>query len=157
MTGLAIWCCGHARRSGWARLSRPAEAYGGAPLVSNRALVHAGEAAARALGPWALDSGGFTELAWQTTPKEYVDATRRYRDAIEARAWAAPQDWMGKPFMLKKTGRPVAEHQRLTVANFLTLREIAPDLLFVPSTSWSRRTRPTPARWSVSSRVPRLL
>ena len=36
----------------------------------------------RAATRWALDCGGFTELAmhgrWRTTPEEYVEATRRY-------------------------------------------------------------------------------
>lgn len=89
-----------------------------------------------ALGPWALDSGGFTELsmygAWQTTPEQYVSAVRRYRDEIGNLAWAAPQDWMCEPFMLAKTGMSVRAHQYRTVANYLQLRELAPDLPFAP-------------------------
>lgn len=92
---------------------------------------------------WALDSGGFTELAmfggWQTTPERYVAATRRYRDEIGRLQWAAPQDWMCEPFMLDKTGKTVAEHQRLTVTNYLTLSVLAPDLPFVPVLQgWTR-------------------
>jgi hypothetical protein len=34
--------------------------------------------------------------------------------------------------MLKKTGLTVGDHQRRTVANFLELRSLAPDLPFVP-------------------------
>jgi hypothetical protein len=89
-----------------------------------------------ARGPWALDSGGFTELsmygAWQTTPKQYITAVRRYRDQIGQLAWAAPQDWMCEPFMVAKTGLSVQKHQTRTVANYLTLRELAPDLPFAP-------------------------
>jgi hypothetical protein len=90
----------------------------------------------RALGPWALDSGGFTELSmhgrWLTSPQEYVTATYRYRDAIGGLEWAAPQDWMCEPFMLANTGLTVAEHQRRTVASVVELRTLAPDLPFVP-------------------------
>jgi hypothetical protein len=44
----------------------------------------------------------------------------------------APRDMMCEPFMVKKTGLTVAEHQRRTVADFLNLRDIAPDLPIVP-------------------------
>jgi hypothetical protein len=90
----------------------------------------------RARGPWALDSGGFTELsmfgAWQTTPAQYVAAVRRYRDEITHLEWCAPQDLMCEPFMLAKTGLTVTEHQARTVANYLDLRALAPDLPFIP-------------------------
>lgn len=90
----------------------------------------------RASGRWALDSGGFTELsmhgAWQTTASEYVTATRRYADEIGNLDWAAPQDWMCEPFMLDKTGLTVAEHQRRTVRSVQELRDLAPDLPFIP-------------------------
>lgn len=89
-----------------------------------------------ARGPWALDSGGFTELSlhgrWTTTPEHYAAAVRRYRDEIGHLAWAAPQDWMCEPFMIAKTGLSVHEHQTRTVGNFLRLRELAPDLPFAP-------------------------
>jgi hypothetical protein len=90
----------------------------------------------RARGPWALDSGGFSEIdeygAWMTTPEHYVAAVRRYRDEIGNLQWAAPQDWMCEPRMLAKTGLTIAEHQRCTVENYLTLRRLAPDLPFIP-------------------------
>jgi hypothetical protein len=80
-----------------------------------------------ATGPWALDSGGFTELSlygeWRTTEDEYVADVRRFEAEIGSLEWAAPQDWMCEPVMLQKTGLDVAEHQRRTVANFLSLRE----------------------------------
>ena len=90
----------------------------------------------RARGPWALDSGGFTELSmfgeWRTPRAEYVEAVRRYMDAIGSMLWAAPQDWMCEPFMLERTGLTVAEHQARTVENFLQLADEAPDVPFVP-------------------------
>jgi hypothetical protein len=99
------------------------------PLAPRRRLP-------RARIPWALDSGGFTELSlhgrWQTSAAEYVAAVRRYRDEIGGLEWAAPQDWMCEPFMLVKTGLTVAEHQARTVANYLELHSLAPELPFVP-------------------------
>lgn len=90
----------------------------------------------RALGGWALDSGGFTELSmhgrWTTSPETYATAVRRYRDEIGRLDWAAPQDWMCEPFMLAKTGLSVAEHQARTVASVLELRALAADLPWVP-------------------------
>lgn len=90
----------------------------------------------RALGPWALDSGGFSELSmfgeWRTTPDAYVQATRRYRDEVGRLVWAAPQDWMVEDFMLAKTGLTVGEHQNRTLENYLTLRTLDADLPFVP-------------------------
>ncbi|GAA1657182.1 hypothetical protein GCM10009765_03370 [Fodinicola feengrottensis] len=88
--------------------------------------------------PWALDSGGFTELSthgsWAhgPSPRAYADRVRRYRDQIGNLAWAAPQDWMCEPFITAITGLSVAEHQRRTVQNYLTLTTIAPDLPFIP-------------------------
>jgi hypothetical protein len=89
-----------------------------------------------ARGPWALDSGGFTEISmygeWRTTAAQYVAATRRYRDEIGRLEWAAPQDWMCEPIMLRKTGLTVEAHQRRTIESYLRLRDDAPDLPFIP-------------------------
>jgi hypothetical protein len=82
----------------------------------------------RAIAPWALDSGGFSELSlygeWRTSPAEYVAAVRRYDTEIGGLEWAAPQDWMCEPVMLARTGLTVEQHQRRTVANFLRLRDL---------------------------------
>ncbi|MBG0568085.1 hypothetical protein I4J89_42310 [Actinoplanes sp. NEAU-A11] len=92
----------------------------------------------RAAAPWALDSGGFTELSqygtWDTgpTPAVYATRVRRYRDEIGHLAWAAPQDWMCEPPVLAKTGLSVAEHQTRTVDNYQQLRDLAPGLPWVP-------------------------
>ncbi|HEY3718420.1 MAG TPA: hypothetical protein VGL39_28180 [Jatrophihabitantaceae bacterium] len=92
----------------------------------------------RAAAGWALDSGGFTELAshgsWEhaPTPAQYVARVRRYAREVGRLAWAAPQDWMCEPFILAKTGRTVSEHQARTVANYQRLRALDPELPFVP-------------------------
>lgn len=89
-----------------------------------------------AAGPWALDSGGFTELnlygRWVTTEAEYVAAVRRYAVEIGNLEWAAPMDWMCEPFVIDKTGLSVEEHQRRTVENYVSLRATAPELPFIP-------------------------
>lgn len=91
-----------------------------------------------AVVPWALDSGAFTELAangsWShgPTPEQYADRVSRYRREVGRLLWAAPQDWMCEPQILARTGLGIAEHQRRTVANFCTLRRLAPDLPFIP-------------------------
>lgn len=80
-----------------------------------------------AVGRWALDSGGFTELnmfgGWQTTEDEYVDDVELFAREVGGMDWVAPMDWMCEPIMLEKTGKTIAEHQELTVDNFLRLRE----------------------------------
>lgn len=106
------------------------------PLFVSHRVLRSYRTLPRAIAPWALDSGGFTELslhgAWQTTPGEYVTAVRRYADEVGMLEWAAPQDWMNEPVMLARTGLTVAEHQRRTVENLLTLRMLAPELPIVP-------------------------
>jgi hypothetical protein len=50
----------------------------------------------RAAAPWALDSGGYTELrlhgAWQTSVDEYLEATRRYTHEIGGLQFAFSMD-----------------------------------------------------------------
>jgi hypothetical protein len=89
----------------------------------------------RASRAWACDSGAFSILAAGRAfdpPAVYAARIRRYRDEIGHLAWAAGQDWMCEPFILARTGLDIGEHQRRTVANFLTLRRIAPDLPIIP-------------------------
>ncbi|MET7607351.1 hypothetical protein ABZS96_33780 [Streptomyces avermitilis] len=45
---------------------------------------------------------------------------------------AAQQDWMCEWEVLRKTGKTLKEHLALTVANFVELRSIAPDLPIIP-------------------------
>lgn len=90
----------------------------------------------RALGPWALDSGGFTELnlsgGWQTSPREYVSAVRRYMDEIGRLEFASQQDWMCEPAMRKKTGLSVVQHQERTIDNYCELMALAPEVPWLP-------------------------
>jgi hypothetical protein len=90
----------------------------------------------RARGPWALDSGGFSQLSnhgrWTLTASEYAAQVRRFVDQVGMPDFIAPQDWMCEPDMLVKTGLSVEEHQRRTVDNLIQLRELLPDLPVMP-------------------------
>lgn len=108
----------------------------GFPLfVSHRRLMDR-RSLPEAVGPWVLDSGGFTELGkfgeWRTTPEDYVKAVRRYQDEIGRLEWAAPQDWMCEPKVRAMTGLTVEDHQRRTVENLLVLRDLDPGLPIRP-------------------------
>ena len=97
----------------------------------------------RALGRWALDSGGFTELSlygrWVTTPGEYAARVRRYSDEIGGLDFAAVQDWMCEPFMLEKTSSTVQQHQQRTIDSVLELHHLQPDLPWLPVLQgWTR-------------------
>lgn len=108
------------------------------PMFVSHVRLRARKTLPRAVTSWALDSGGFSEVAvhgadaFAEGPGSYVAAVRRYRDEVGQLAWAAPQDWMCEPFMTAKTGLTVAQHQRRTVDNYLTLRELDPQLPFIP-------------------------
>jgi hypothetical protein len=106
-------------------------------FVSHRRLMNR-RTLPTARTPWALDSGAFTEVAmlgeFETTPRAYCDAVRRYCDEIGRLDWAAPQDHMCEPWVLAKSKitQTVAGAQRWTVDNYLTLRGTDPALPIVP-------------------------
>lgn len=106
------------------------------PLFISRRRLARLKRLPRALGPWALDSGGFTELTlhgrWVTGARSYVAEVRRWSEEIGQLRWAACQDWMCEPFMLNRTGLSVSEHQRRTIDSYRELRDLAPDLPWVP-------------------------
>jgi hypothetical protein len=129
---------------GW--LSKPQVAAEQVPLFVSDRRLRGYKTLPRAAAPWALDSGGFTELRdygqWTVTPAEYVARTRRYRDEIGGLGWVAQQDWMCEPIIINGgivngqryvgTHLSVAEHQRRTVLNYGRLLDLAPDLDITP-------------------------
>ena len=112
-------------------------------FVSRRTLGTSKKAWPRALGPWALDSGGFSELSmfggWKTSAETYVAEVRRAVVEIGHLRWAAIQDWMCEPWILKKTGLSIDEHQRRTVDSLVELRTLAPELPWTPVLQGWRR------------------
>jgi hypothetical protein len=103
------------------------------PLFISRVRLERRARWPRALGPWALDSGGYTALNgnghWDVTAEQYVELVQRCEQEIGNLAWAAPMDWMCEEHVLANTGLSVREHQERTVASFLELRGRGP---FVP-------------------------
>lgn len=113
------------------------------PLFVSRRRLVTYKQLPRAAAPWALDSGGFTELSsfgrWTLSPEEYVEEVHRYRDEVGGMEWAAIQDWMCEPWIIQKTGLSVEEHQRRTLANYERLLVLAPALPWTPVLQgWSR-------------------
>lgn len=107
----------------------------GVPLLVSHRRLAGRRSLPRATGPWALDSGGFTELSlygrWRTDARAYVAAVRRYSEEIGQLDWAAGQDWMVESHVRERTGASLRTHQHRTVANYLQLRELAPELPFI--------------------------
>ncbi len=87
-------------------------------------------------GPWALDSGAFTELStfgrWTVDAMTYSSEVRNFMQRMPGLQWAAIQDWMCEEPIVKKTGLSVAEHQRLTVGSYTLLNQLAPDMPWCP-------------------------
>lgn len=106
------------------------------PLMVSQRTLGVRKRLPRALGPWVLDSGGFSELSmfgeWQTAVVPYVSAVERYAQEIGGLQWAAIQDWMCEPWILKKTGLTVREHQYRSVVSYLELMLRAPELPWLP-------------------------
>jgi hypothetical protein len=104
-------------------------------LVSHRRLAGR-RTLPRASSSWALDSGGFTELSlhgrWRTDAATYVKAVRRYAAEIGNLDWAAPRDRMTEDHVLARTGLSLRTHQHLTVVDYLRLRDLDPELPFIP-------------------------
>ena len=108
----------------------------GTPLFISRSRLAGRRQFPRASAPWALDSGGFTELSlhgrWTVPPKQYALEARRFRQEVGNFDWAAIQDWMCEPHVLAKTGLSVKRHQRRTIQSFLTLKSLVPWFKWVP-------------------------
>jgi hypothetical protein len=108
----------------------------GVPLFVSRNRLVKRRSFPRAIDRWGLDSGGFTELSshgrWTVPARAYAGEARRYMQEIGRLDFAAPQDWMCEPWITHKTGLPVSVHQARTVDNFLELRELAPDVPWIP-------------------------
>lgn len=90
----------------------------------------------RSAVPWALDSGGFSELSlhgrWEAPPEDYAREVMRWSDEVGRLEWAAPQDWMCEPTIRKETGLSVEEHQRRTVDSVIQLRSLVRGVPIIP-------------------------
>lgn len=100
----------------------------------------------RAAVPWFLDSGGFTELQrhgrWTTTPEQHAERCAEVVELVGNVNYVSPQDYMCEPAVVQGgsfkgltfagTNKTVAEHQELTVQNYLDLVRIAPHVPWLP-------------------------
>jgi GNAT superfamily N-acetyltransferase len=144
------------------------------PLFVSRSQLEGYVNPPRAAGPWALDSGGFTQIYqfghWTISPEDYVDQVRFWRRQVGNLDWSAQMDFMCEPHILLRAmvyegllpgiredgpntmrviqnryGRlgekfkdrsllmeRVCVHQERTIANLIRLRELAPDVHFMP-------------------------
>lgn len=106
------------------------------PLFISGASLRGRRTYPKALGRWAKDSSGFTQLTihggWTFGPREYLDNTEREIEGIGTPDLVAIQDWMCEPIALAKTGKTIAEHQVLTIESFMTLRALAPEIPWMP-------------------------
>lgn len=109
----------------------------GVPLfVSHRRLMRR-RRMPRAVAPWALDSGAFSEILlhgeFTTSPRAYVAAVRRYQH-IGRLQWASQQDHMTEPWILERStlAKTVAQAQLWTTHNYLELRFLDAALPIIP-------------------------
>src|ERR1700722_459777 len=106
------------------------------PLFVSRRTLGSLRQPPRARAPWALDSGGFTELTlhgrWTVSAVDYACEGRRLSAEVGRLEWAAPQDWMCEPAVRERTGLRVEEDRRRPVDNLLELRALAPDVPWTP-------------------------
>jgi len=101
-------------------LHHPSDAkHFGAAFVSVNTLR--GRKGPFAVGDWIMDSGAFTEVVrhggYRYSVEEYAGQIRRWSSNGNLLA-AVAQDFMCESFVLEKTGKTVAEHQRMTVDRY---------------------------------------
>lgn len=72
---------------------------------------------------WIMDSGAFSQLVGigeHMAVDDYVQYIEKFKNFGNLVA-AVSQDYMCEPFVLKKTGMSVKEHQKLTIKRYLLL------------------------------------
>lgn len=108
------------------------------PAFVSRTRLYRRRTIPRPAGRVAIDSGAFSELqkygGWRIDAAAYARELTRFCELMGPLDWAAPQDWMCEPLVIRGgragrqhfagTGLSVAEHQARTVGNFLDLRSL---------------------------------
>jgi hypothetical protein len=78
---------------------------------------------------WIMDSGAFTEISshgeYRTEPEEYAREAARW-EGNGSLLCIVSQDYMCEPFILKKTGMTVREHQEKTVERYVRIVAASP-------------------------------
>jgi hypothetical protein len=85
---------------------------------------------------WILDSGAFREFeAWgeyRHTVADYASEVRRLAAINAGLECVVSQDFMCEPFILKRTGLSVRDHQRLTIDRYDELTRLVPGIAVMP-------------------------
>lgn len=84
-------------------------------------------------GKWLLDSGSFTRISsgrGHMPLLDYASLIERWA-AIPGFQAAVSQDYMCEPFILRKTGMTVENHQTLTTRNYIDLRYAVADSTYI--------------------------
>jgi len=95
---------------------------------------------------WALDSGAFMEILtygrWTVSARAYADECLRYADEVGLMEFCAIQDWMCEDGIIKGgtvgkmhavgTRLSVLEHQKRTVASYVELMAMEPEIPWLP-------------------------
>ena len=84
---------------------------------------------------WIMDSGAFTEIAthghYRPDVAHYAADIVRWRDN-GGLVCAVAQDWMCEPWIIRKTGLSVAEHQRRTIERYDALLDADTGVAIMP-------------------------
>lgn len=71
---------------------------------------------------WAMDSAAFSEVeghgGYRHSPETFAAEAADWTSRVPGCMFVASQDFMCEPFVLKKTGMTVEDHQRLTIERF---------------------------------------
>jgi hypothetical protein len=85
---------------------------------------------------WIMDSGAFTEIAthgrYRSSVEDYAEQINRWAFEGSGLVAAVAQDWMCEPWIVRKTGLSVAEHQRLTIERYDALLPLVQDVYVMP-------------------------
>ncbi len=107
------------------------------PLFVSAVTLRKQRRCQKARGPWAQDSGGFSQLqahgAWTGSDNVYAAETNAWADqAGRPPDFAACRDMMCEPFMLEKTGLTIRDHQLWTIESYVNLCALAPWINWLP-------------------------
>lgn len=106
----------------------------GVPLMVSHRTLHGRATLPRAVAPWVLDSGAFSEVracgpdAFADGPEPYAEAVHRYAEEVGRLVWFAGQDWMCESFMLARTGLSLDDHLHRTVDGHCALEPLVSDV-----------------------------
>jgi hypothetical protein len=85
---------------------------------------------------WIMDSGAFTAIAthgcYRSSVEEYAAHINRWAYPGSGLVAAVAQDWMCEPWIVKRTGLSVAEHQRLTIERYDALLPLVHGVYVMP-------------------------